>query len=286
MPQSAFKTPEARRRVLDGYAQTLRSWPIPFESRQVETHLGPAHLLLCGDDAAPPLVLLHGGGGNATTWRPNVERLGRTARLYLLDLPGDAGRSSENRPDFGSDGHLRWLGEALDGLGLERPSICGASFGGWLALRFAAAHPDRVDRLAALAPPSLEGMRPSFALAALFAALVPTDGIARRFYRRISSPNAVPVPEDALADFVLRWRSTRPYDPPPRISDDELASLPAGTLVLFGADDRLFDVHRAAERVRRLAPAARVEIVPDAGHTLPVDQPEVVDGLLGEHFTA
>jgi pimeloyl-ACP methyl ester carboxylesterase len=63
---------------------------------------------------------------------------------------------------------------------------------------------------------------------------------------------------------------------PPVFSDDELRRLQVPALFLLGARSALHDSRRVADRLGRLVPCARVEIVPGAGHALPTDQPALV----------
>ncbi|WP_030235111.1 hypothetical protein [Streptomyces sp. NRRL S-350] len=61
----------------------------------------------------------------------------------------------------------------------------------------------------------------------------------------------------------------------------------ASALVLLGERSALHDAPQAAARLRLLAPTARVELVPDAGHALPCpalptdDPAAVAAGILG-----
>ena len=48
--------------------------------------------------------------------------------------------------------YVAWLTATLDGLHLDRVSLVGMSFGGWLALNYAVAAPERVQKLVLLSP--------------------------------------------------------------------------------------------------------------------------------------
>ncbi|HUL62238.1 MAG TPA: alpha/beta hydrolase, partial [Methanocella sp.] len=55
-------------------------------------------------------------------------------------------------------------------------------------------------------------------------------------------------------------------------------------LLLVGDQERVLDPARALERARRLVPGVEAEIVPDAGHALPIDQPTIVNERLLKFF--
>ena len=95
----------------------------------------------------PPAVLLHGYVGDGpTTWRRQLDDLGRDHTLIAWDAPG-AGRSSDPPEMFGMAGYADCLAGFIAELGLERPDLVGLSFGGALAIELAHRHPTTARRL-------------------------------------------------------------------------------------------------------------------------------------------
>jgi hypothetical protein len=68
-----FRSPEAKEQFMAIYNAWAQRWPVPYESRMVDTAYGPTHVQISGPAGAPPLVLLHGAGGNSLMWLFNVE---------------------------------------------------------------------------------------------------------------------------------------------------------------------------------------------------------------------
>jgi pimeloyl-ACP methyl ester carboxylesterase len=110
----------------------------------------------------PVVLLVPGGPGQELSlFKPAFDALADVAQLVYFD-PRGCGRSDLGDPD-------RWtlttwtddLARFCDALGIEHPIILGASFGGMVALSFAAAHPERPAGLV-LAMTGL-GMRPGLA---------------------------------------------------------------------------------------------------------------------------
>jgi proline iminopeptidase len=110
----------------------------------------------------PVVLLIPGGPGqDLSFFKPAFEPLADVAQLIYLD-PRGCGRSDRGDPD-------RWtlrswtddLARFCDALGIEHPIVLGASFGGMVALSFAAEYPDRPARLV-LAMTGL-GMSPDLA---------------------------------------------------------------------------------------------------------------------------
>ncbi len=96
----------------------------------------------------PTLLLLHGGPGlDHTGYKPDFARLADVAQLVYLDHRGN-GRSDKSDPahwtlDQWAD-DVRGL---CDALGIEKPIVMGQSFGGMVAMAYAARHPDHPSKL-------------------------------------------------------------------------------------------------------------------------------------------
>ena len=279
-----FRSPEAHSSLLDSYARVLSRWPVPYESRHVETRYGRAHVLASGPAYAPPVVLLHGSGGNATTWIHNIEKLAGALQVYAVDIIGDAGRTEGRRP-VSEDAYCNWLDDVLIGLGRPKVGLCGASFGAWLAAAYLRQTSRRASKLALLAPSNLDSVRPGFLVRAGVTAMFPSERLVRGFQAEVSSPMAPEPPGWAMDDLLVRSRCQRGNPRPPgRMSDGDLRVLPKHTLLMLGEDEALYDPLRARARVRTHAPHVHVELLPGAGHTLAVDQPDMVSDALIEFF--
>jgi pimeloyl-ACP methyl ester carboxylesterase len=96
----------------------------------------------------PTVVLCHGGpGADHSHYRPHLSALSEVAQLVYFDHRGN-GRSDAGPQNlwtlaqWGDD--VRGLCEAL---GVQRPIVLGASFGGMVALSYATRHPQHVGKL-------------------------------------------------------------------------------------------------------------------------------------------
>lgn len=104
-----------------------------------------------GSEARPPLLLLHGAGGSTRTETLALARSLQTDfRVVAFDLPGhgQSGEADAEAP-ITFERMQAATGAVLDALGWDRATLAGYSFGGAIALFFAAQHPARVERLVA-----------------------------------------------------------------------------------------------------------------------------------------
>ncbi len=93
-----------------------------------------------------PLLWIEGGPGlPAHLARPDVGLLADRFQAHLVNAPG-CGRSSPP-VDYSLETHVRYFDEVRDALGLERVTVVGHSWGGLVALAFALAVPEAVERL-------------------------------------------------------------------------------------------------------------------------------------------
>ena len=136
---SAFKTTEVEAAYLAAYDAVMKLWPVPYEEIEIPSRFGMTHIVAGGPKDAPPLVLLHGMLATLTMWSPNIADFSKDYRLYAIDVMGQPGKSipDPDEPIRDAADYVTWLNATLDGLNLNRISLVGVSFGGWLALNFA-----------------------------------------------------------------------------------------------------------------------------------------------------
>ena len=276
---SMFKTPEGQARYFAAYDATLALWPVPVESFDVPTRFGSTHIHVCGPENAPPLVLLPGQAVSSTMWYPNIAALSRAYRVYALDIIGDMGKSVRTRPitsplDFGT-----WLTDVFDELRLARAHVAGLSYGGFLALRLALSAPERVGKLALMAPAGLLPLRPQFffRMAAVFLpAFVLSFQSKQKLLLGVYSPNAVPAIKQMMTTTDFRYNMYLP----PVYTDEELRQVKTPTLLLLGEHEIIYDLQAALNRAVNLIAHIETAIIPGAGHALNIDQPDMVNSRI------
>lgn len=96
--------------------------------------------------AGPPLVLLHGNGEDGSYFTHQMSAFSLHYTVYALDTRGH-GLSPRGDAPFTIRQFALDLLEFLDGERIDRANLLGFSDGGNIALTFALAHPERVDRL-------------------------------------------------------------------------------------------------------------------------------------------
>jgi pimeloyl-ACP methyl ester carboxylesterase len=236
------------------------------------------------DGEGPPVVLLHSGVTDARQWEAVTELIRGRATVIRYDRRG-YGRSV--RYKRGRYSAALDLLELLDGLGLERVVACGNSGGGEALLEAATLQPERFTRLVLLAPalypwPWSESMEAyGEAEEAALAAGDFEAAVQLNVDRWVHRPeHREPVAEMQRRAFANQRR--HPFeefglDDPPVA--DRLDRITCPVRVMVGAHD--YEEFRAiAAHLAGTLADATAEEVPDSGHLLGLEAPELVASAL------
>jgi 3-oxoadipate enol-lactonase len=104
--------------------------------------------------SGPPVVLIPGVQGRWEWMRPAVDALAQRCRVITYSLAGDPLSDCAMEMERGFDVFLDQLDRVLDDAGVERATLCGVSYGGLIALRYAARRPSRVSALVLVSTPA------------------------------------------------------------------------------------------------------------------------------------
>jgi pimeloyl-ACP methyl ester carboxylesterase len=249
-----------------------------------------------------PIVMLHGWPQHWYLWRGVIPLLAPHARLICPDLRG-FGWTAVPRAGYDRETMARDVLALLDALGLDRVRLVGHDWGGWIGFLLCLHQPERVSRFVALniVPPwpsrnprnLLELWRLAYqiplALPQLGRRAVEAGGA--RLVLRTASGGLTEEEIDAFTDRLkgeraraseLLYRTFLLREALP-VAAGRYAGRPlrVPTLLLFGERDLSMATHTVREHASR-SPALELEVVPDAGHFIVDEQPELVaDRTLG-----
>ncbi len=100
------------------------------------------------------LIVIPGVQGRWEWMKPALDELARRCRAVSYTLCGDIGSNMKFEADLGFDNFVRQLDQLFERTGLQRAALCGVSYGGFIALRYAALRPDRVTSLVFVSSPA------------------------------------------------------------------------------------------------------------------------------------
>lgn len=245
-----------------------------------------------------PVLFIHGGPNAGSTWAPLVARM-EGFRCLLVDRPGTGlspayAVTAENLPEIGA----AFVADVLDGMGIERSRVIASSFGGHIALRSAAATPERIPGMVQMACPALSsGERPPpfqqllrfRAVRRILNALPPNPRANRVIMRQLGHGESLAAGRipTSFSDWYLelqRHTDTNRNDGEMianalaarlrlTLGEEILAAARVPTLFLWGEDDTFGGLDVARCLVGAM-PDARLEVMPAAGHLPWLDDPD------------
>ncbi len=244
--------------------------------------------------AGPAIVLLHGGGLSAAEWSDLAPALAATHHVVAFDARGCGATGADPERRYGAAMIASDLEDLRLDLGLEHFALVGHSFGAVAACLYAADHAENVTRLVLLDGGPADHVRPTF-LANPPLSFTTRDDAARALSKLL--PRGFPdwyldSRFETLDDGTLTWRSdmrgrvqwSRESGEPlmPQLwSYVERLRMP--TLVVHGAESTLFPLENAV-KMAEINPRVRVVDIPEAGHFVHIDQPELVLAAIQGHL--
>lgn len=260
------------------------------------------HLAETGPEDAPPVLLLHGWPQTHREWRHVAPMLAADHRVLMPDLRG-FGETEVTREGMDPETFARDQVALLDALGIERARVVGHDWGGFTAFVLAGRHPERVAAvLVCNAPHPWLKVTPRVALhawrgwyAAVLASpagpllLERTDVVKRAL--TADNDGSGFTPED-LEHFVAAFRPPERARAVQRLyrsylrafadavrGVDRVPPLRVPARLLFGARD-------AAVTTALVEDFPDLELVPDAGHFIVDERPDLVVRRARELFAS
>jgi pimeloyl-ACP methyl ester carboxylesterase len=261
-----------------------------FIERTVKVNGITLHYLDWGPADAPPVVLLHGITGHARVWDHVAERLLPGRRVLALDQRGHG----DSDPAVDDDYRVATMADDVaafaGSLRLDRFALLGHSMGGRIAIKYAADHAARLERLVIvdIGPDiALSGLQRVRDMMAQSPERIESEEWAVEYVRRANPAQDLDLLRARvrhglrrLPDGGLTWKYAKGLRDMMREGRrdpvdlwEPLARIPCPTLIVRGADSDILSAEVAKKMTERL-PDGRVIEIAGAGHTVPADRPE------------
>ncbi len=243
-----------------------------------------SYLTVDGPQTADVLLLIHGAGVSARTWVNQLRHFARIGTPVAIDLPGR--RESDPVPQPTLDIYADTAHQLLEILGNAPAFVAGHSLGGAVAQLLARRHPERVKGLilmstCAKVPPGDGADRLLGFVPVPFRRVVFLSAVRKLLLAPSASIDAIGLTLDEIGGCPTR--TIRDDTAIGRAMDmsDVARALRVPTLVLCGARDRL-TAPELSRQLGEMIVESRLQIVPAAGHMLPLEAPDVVNRAISE----
>lgn len=271
--------------------------PIDADLLRVPVGPGSLHVERYGH-GGQAVLLVHGFGTCSFVWRnvgPTIALANLTA--FAVDLFGHGESDRPFDADYGIAAQAEYLDRALTALRVSKAAVVGLDLGGAVALRFAAAHPERVDRLVLINPVALDAIPADdvkslqkntgkYAFRVSRGVMGAAPLMRDLLKKSVSAPEHMPEPLVAryLAPYVGRdgvdhlLRIARFVDRD-EMDEIDLRALPHPTLVIWGDQDPWVSA-KVGEQLADAIGGSRLVRLPTASRLVPEDNPEMLSNLL------
>lgn len=232
------------------------------------------------------VVFVHGAGGSSSVWYRQVREFRRSFNVLLVDLRGHGGSQPEVLPPvpagrYTFEDRAREIVEVLDHLEIEAAHFVGISLGCILIRTLGEMAPERVrsmvlggavvrlnlrSRVLVALGNAFKRVIPFLWLYSLFAWII----MPRRRHRTSRLLFVGQAKKLCQKEFIRWFRLTYEVNPLLRLFEE--TELPIPTLYVMGDEDHMF-LPPVARMVRRHARYTRLEVLPESGHVVNVDQP-------------
>jgi 2-hydroxy-6-oxonona-2,4-dienedioate hydrolase len=229
-----------------------------------------------------PLILMPGTGGHLEAYAHNIAALAEHFHVIAYDYPGH-GYTTHAKADLEIDTYVEHLAGLLDAFGIGRAHLGGESLGGWVAIKFAAAHPERVGKLVLNTPggtmASPEVMDKIRGLSQAAADDPSDERIRARLQWLMADPATV---TDELVAIRRAIYSRPGFADSMRhnmVTDADLAAVPGPALVIWTSDDPSGPAGAGLEMAEKIT-GGRFELITGAGHWPQWEQRDTFNALV------
>ena len=248
-----------------------------------------------------PVVFVHEFAGDLRSWEPQVRFFSRMYRCITFNARGyPPSEVPDDVSSYSQDRARDDIRDVMDGLGIDKAHVVGLSMGGFATMHFGLAYPDRAISLviAGCGYGAEKGKREQFraeanaVIARLEAegmeklADVYARGPTRVQYER-KDPRGFMEFRNQLAEHSTRGAAltqTGVQRERPSIYDleDRLRRLTVPTLIMTGDEDDPCLLPNVF--MKQIVPSAGLAVIPNAGHTLNLEEPATFNAALADLF--
>jgi pimeloyl-ACP methyl ester carboxylesterase len=285
-PTSIYKSPELEGKFMEMYDAQMEEWPVPFESKFVDTRYGKMHVIISGPEDAPPLFLFHAGMLPSWSWMYNIEDLNEHYRSYAIDAIGEPGKSVladiDNHTKNGEDIAALYV-EISEALGVNQAYVIGASYGGFIGTNYALYAPERVKGLVLIGPMGVTQATGSTMFKQILFLLFPIEPFKEYMTHWALGDNP------RVVKFAAEWFGlvldgvTSAEAMPTTFSAEQLQSVQVPVLLILGEKDNLVGEPQKVKQFARNVPDIQIEVL-DSGHGIWIEQCEQVNALIDDFF--
>jgi len=245
---------------------------------------------------SPSLLLFHGFTSTKGTWRNVLTQLPESLHVIAVDLPGHGGTTFRQTDGFTAKDMAERMHQLVQTLGLTKYHVGGQSLGGVVAVVYASLFGSEVTSLIAVCPgmathpEETEFYRTFSSPEVVRNYLIPETKEEMKFFLEaaVKKKSLLSMPDSHLEIYLNKRKEQNPAfrhmwdvlnvnmrDPAINLCNQHMKLVRCPTLVVWGDSDELVHPHGAQILAEGIKHSSAI-VLPDCGHTVTVEKPEVL----------
>lgn len=265
-----YKSAQGKEAILSLYDSQLNRLSHPYEDKYIDTSFGKTHLIETGNFSGIPLLVFH--GGNATTAYNLLfcDFLMNDFHIFAVDTIGHPGKSDEaslspNNYDYG-----KWAAEVIKGLGFEKLSCFGGSFGAGIIAKTMCVAPECISRAVLYVPSGIKNAPAINSMSMMFPMIMYWITHKDEWLKKCMLPMAVTednITEDIYetAKLSINYSKVK-TGMPSDVSSNDMKKCEVPTLVMAAEKDCLFPAQGVLPRAKRIIKNCTTYLLEGRGH--------------------
>ncbi len=270
----SFISEESKDKVLNYYDMLLEKISVKYSKLNIQSRFGDTFCIAAGEDTAPSIIFLHSGNMNSAMWVEYISSFSKHFRVYALDMPGEPGKSIDNRLSYDTDDYIEWLSDVLDFLYIKNTMLIGSSLGAFVAAKFSSQKPEKISKLVLISPLGIVHDENKFKDIAISIFPKLEEGIDN-VLEFINEGNPLP---DVILNYqkFIEARINQRKQEVPLFTDEDLKKLTMPCILFLEEGDSNINVYELRDRFKALVKECEVVLIKNQNHSLD----DVSDDLL------
>lgn len=267
---SIYKSETGKIAILSLYNKQMERLYKEYKDLYIKTTFGKTHLVETGNMSGKPLLVFH--GGNATTAYNLLfcDFLMNDFHIFAVDTIGHPGKSDETSLSPNNYDYGKWVSEVIEGLGYEKISCFGGSFGAGIIAKTMCVAPEKVNRAVLYVPSGIKNAPAINSMSMIFPMIMYWITHKDKWLKKCMLPMAVSE-ENITEEIYETAKLSINYSKvktgmPSNVSAKYISKCKAPTLVMAADKDCLFPAKGVIPRAERIIQNCTTYLLKNRGH--------------------
>lgn len=267
---SIYKSESGKMTILALYNKQMERLNKKYKDLYIKTTFGKTHLVETGNMSGKPLLVFH--DGNATTAYNLLfcDFLMNDFHIFAVDTIGHPGKSDETSLSPNNYDYGKWASEVIEGLGYEKISCFGGSFGAGIIAKTMCVAPEKVNRAVLYVPSGIKNAPAINSMSMIFPMIMYWITHKDKWLKKCMLPMAVSE-ENITQEIYETAKLSINYSKvktgmPSNVSAKYISKCKAPTLVMAADKDCLFPAKGVIPRAERIIQNCTTYLLKNRGH--------------------